>query len=265
MSYTVKKLARLSGISPRTLRFYDEIGLLKPASYGENNYRYYEEEQLLLLQQILFFRELDVPLSDIQGIMSSQDFDKIETLNAHKITLQKRLERTEVLIKTIDKTLSHLKGETKMQPTNIYEGFQEKMQKLTGDFAAEHKKMLFEDGVLSQQEIDTMHHAEEGLKSWQWSDFTEYFAKGEEIHKAFVIALENNLESTSQDVQLLIEKHYDWSSLMSGSLSKQGYYKSYLYIANHTPQISETYAKHHPKLMAYLFAAMKVFAERELN
>ena len=92
MSYTVNKLAKLSGVSPRTLRFYDEIGLLKPAAYGENKYRYYEEEQLLLLQQILFFRELDFPLGDIEGIMSSPDFDKVETLNAHKITLQARLE-----------------------------------------------------------------------------------------------------------------------------------------------------------------------------
>ncbi|WP_232220571.1 MerR family transcriptional regulator [Legionella tunisiensis] len=54
MSYTVKQLAKLSNVSPRTLRFYDEIGLLKPAYYGDNNYRYYEEEQLLILQQILF-------------------------------------------------------------------------------------------------------------------------------------------------------------------------------------------------------------------
>ncbi len=66
MSYTVKKLSKLSGISIRTLRFYDRIGLLRPAFYGENNYRYYEEEQILMLQQILFYRELGFPLSDIQ-------------------------------------------------------------------------------------------------------------------------------------------------------------------------------------------------------
>lgn len=54
MAYTVKKLAKLSGISIRTLRFYDAIGLLKPAYYGDNNYRYYEAEQILMLQQILY-------------------------------------------------------------------------------------------------------------------------------------------------------------------------------------------------------------------
>ncbi len=73
MAYTINQLARLSGVSTRTLRFYDEIALLKPAYYGGNQYRYYKEEQLLMLQQILFFRELGFPLNDIQQIMSSDD------------------------------------------------------------------------------------------------------------------------------------------------------------------------------------------------
>jgi len=55
--HTVKQVAKLSGVSVRALRFYDEIGLLKPAFYGDNGYRYYEKEQLLSLQQILFYRE----------------------------------------------------------------------------------------------------------------------------------------------------------------------------------------------------------------
>ena len=107
MSYTVKQLAKLSGISPRALRFYDEIDLLKPAYYGENHYRHYEEEQLLMLQQILFYRELGFPLSEIQVFMSSPSFDKVETLVAHKATLKNSLEKTKILIKTIDKTVSH--------------------------------------------------------------------------------------------------------------------------------------------------------------
>jgi MerR family transcriptional regulator, thiopeptide resistance regulator len=62
----VKEVARMSGVSVRTLYYYDEIGLLKPAFYGENGYRYYEKEQILRLQQIMFFRELDFKLDDIQ-------------------------------------------------------------------------------------------------------------------------------------------------------------------------------------------------------
>src|SRR5579859_5499209 len=104
--YTVKKLAKLSGISIRTLRFYDEIGLLKPAYYGENGYRYYEEEQLLLLQQILFFRELEFPLSEVKKILGNKSFDKVKTLESHKLILQQNAKRMQQLIQTIDKTIA---------------------------------------------------------------------------------------------------------------------------------------------------------------
>src|ERR1700704_4978621 len=120
MPYTVKKLAQLSGVSVRALRFYDEIGLLKPAFYGDNQYRYYEEEQLLMLQQILFFRELDFPLRDIQRIISSDDFSKLEALNAHKSLLQSNLERTDTLLKTIEKTIAHIRGKLIMRDAEMY-------------------------------------------------------------------------------------------------------------------------------------------------
>src|SRR6476646_3176660 len=110
MRYTVNKLAKLSGVSPRTLRFYDEIDLLKPAFYGDNNYRYYEEEQLLMLQQILFYRELGFSLNVIQKIISSDDFNKIDALISHKQVLAGSLDRTKKLIKTIDQTILHLRG-----------------------------------------------------------------------------------------------------------------------------------------------------------
>ena len=80
MAYTVNKLAKLSGVSVRTLHFYDEIGLLKPAYIGENNYRYYKDEELLVLQQILFYRKLNFSLNDIQRILSDKNFDKIKAL-----------------------------------------------------------------------------------------------------------------------------------------------------------------------------------------
>src|SRR5579872_3009042 len=115
MAYTVKKLAKISGISIRTLRFYDEIELLKPAYYGDNNYRYYEEEQLLMLQQILFYRELGFSLNDIKRIISSNDFNKIDALISHKQILAQNLDRTKKLIKTIDQTILHLRGKITMR------------------------------------------------------------------------------------------------------------------------------------------------------
>lgn len=126
MSYTVKKLAKLSGISIRTLRFYDTIGLLKPAYYGDNNYRYYEEEQILMLQQILFYRELNFSLNDIQRIISSNDFNKVDALISHKQILSQSLDRTRKLIKTIDQTIAHLRGKITMHNEELFSGFAHK-------------------------------------------------------------------------------------------------------------------------------------------
>lgn len=126
MSYTVLKLAKLSGVSIRTLHFYDAIGLLKPAYHGENNYRYYEEEQIFLLQQILFYRELGFSLKDIQCIISSDDFNKIDALLSHKQVLMQNFNRTKQLMKTIDQTIARLRGQITMSDEGLFSGFAHK-------------------------------------------------------------------------------------------------------------------------------------------
>ena len=123
MAYTVKKVAAMSGVSVRTLHFYDETGLLRPAYHGSNGYRYYEEAQLLILQQILFYRELGFELKQIQRILGRTDFEKVEALESHREVLQKRLVCTRRLIETIDQTIQHLKGIKKMKSEEMFAGF----------------------------------------------------------------------------------------------------------------------------------------------
>src|SRR5260370_38441824 len=98
MSYTVKQLAAMSGVSVRTLHFYDETGLLKPAYHGANGYRFYEEAQLLTLQQILFYRELGFELKQIERILGRADLDKVDALQSHRGVLPGNLARTPPLI-----------------------------------------------------------------------------------------------------------------------------------------------------------------------
>src|SRR6185436_513926 len=105
MAYTVKKLAAMSGVSVRTLHFYDEVGLLRPAYHGANGYRFYKEAELLTLQQILFYRELGFELKQIKRILGRSDFDKVTALQTHRKVLRKNLARTRELIVTIDKTI----------------------------------------------------------------------------------------------------------------------------------------------------------------
>lgn len=123
MGYTVKQVAAMSGVSVRTLHFYDEAGLLKPAYLGANGYRFYEEPQLLILQQILFYRELGFELKQIQRILGRADFEKVAALKSHREVLQKNVTRTRQLIETIDKTIEHLKGTKKMKSQEMFAGF----------------------------------------------------------------------------------------------------------------------------------------------
>src|ERR1700745_831125 len=89
MAYTIKQVAAMSGVSVRTLHFYDETGLLPPAYRGGNGYRFYEEPQLLTLQQILFYRELGLELKQIEQILSQPDFEKLAALESHRKVLKK--------------------------------------------------------------------------------------------------------------------------------------------------------------------------------
>ena len=123
MAYTVKQVAAMSGVSVRTLHFYDETGLLKPAYHGANGYRFYEEPQLLTLQQILFYRELGFELRQIQRILGRADFEKAAALQSHRKVLLKNLARTRRLVETIDKTIQHLKGRKKMKSREMFAGF----------------------------------------------------------------------------------------------------------------------------------------------
>ena len=259
MAYTVKKLAKLSGVSVRTLHFYDEIGLLKPAYYGDNHYRYYEEEQLLMLQQILFYRELGSSLNEVQRIIGSNDFDKIAALNAHRQILGQRLERSQELIKTIDKTIAHLKGRTAMKNEEIFSGFDAKKQ-------AEYEKYLVDTGVVTQTELDEM---------WQNVKNPQHFKQIGEglskefatLNKGFVTAIEKGLSPASSEVQALVQMHYQvikrvWAPTWTPTRERYtGLGRLYCEHAD----FQKFFAAYHPELAEFLAAAMKAFADRELT
>jgi DNA-binding transcriptional MerR regulator/quercetin dioxygenase-like cupin family protein len=123
MAYTVKQVAALSGVSVRTLHFYDETGLLKPAYVGTNGYRFYEEPQLLTLQQILFYRELGLELKQIKQVLGRAEFERVAALQSHRQVLEEKVTRTRSLLGTIDKTIAHLKGRKKMTTEEMFVGF----------------------------------------------------------------------------------------------------------------------------------------------
>ena len=115
---TVKEVSELTGISIRTLRYYDEIDLLKPAKVTEAGYRLYDERSLKKLRQIMFFRELEVPLSEIKAIMKDSESDNRKILETQKMMLEMKRNRLNGIIELISDVL---KGEDKMS----FEAFNE--------------------------------------------------------------------------------------------------------------------------------------------
>ncbi len=126
--FTVKQLSRIAGITPRTLRYYDRIDLLKPSRVGTNGYRYYDEVALFKLQQVLLYRELELPLERIREIVDRPGFDPLAALESHKLELARRRARLEHLITTVDDTILHLKGKKEMSDKQLFAAFSEEEQ-----------------------------------------------------------------------------------------------------------------------------------------
>lgn len=132
---TVKEISDITGISVRTLHYYDEIGLLKPTDKSEAGYRLYDDKALETLQQILFFREFDISLRDIKAVMDDPALEKNKILQMQQKMLMAKKERLERLIASIDDIL---KGENRMDfavfsKTEIEEMFQTMLEHMPND------------------------------------------------------------------------------------------------------------------------------------
>ncbi|MFD0826085.1 MerR family transcriptional regulator [Neobacillus sp. M.A.Huq-85] len=127
MEYTVQKLGKLAGISTRTLRYYDEIGILKPARINSSGYRIYGQGEVDRLQQILFYRELGVSLDNIKKIVTAPSFDGAQALREHREKLLEKRAQLEVLIANVEKTIALTEGRLDMSDQEKFEGFKQKM------------------------------------------------------------------------------------------------------------------------------------------
>jgi DNA-binding transcriptional MerR regulator len=127
MEYTVQKLAQMAGISPRTLRYYDEIGILKPARINSSGYRLYGQQEVDRLQQILFYRELGVSLDNISVMMDAPSFDALTALKEHRAKLLAKRQQLDLLLANVDKTIAATEGRITMTDKEKFAGFKQKM------------------------------------------------------------------------------------------------------------------------------------------
>lgn len=127
MEYSINQLAKMAGVTTRTLRHYDQIGLLAPARVASSGYRIYTSEQADRLQQILFYRAAGMELAQIGRILDDAGFDAQQAMQQHLERLLAQRAGLDALIQTARKSLQYTKGETEMNDTEKFEGFKQKM------------------------------------------------------------------------------------------------------------------------------------------
>jgi len=253
MANTVKQVARMSGVSVRTLHFYDEVGLLKPAYVGANGYRFYEEPQLLTLQQILFYRELGLELKQIKRILGRADFEKIAALQSHRKVLRKNLARTQTLIRTIDKTIEHLKGKKKMKSQEMFVGFDPEQQ-------ARHEQYLI--NRFGEKMKERIAQSKIKVKDWKAADWQNAGLAFHQICADLVSAMKRNLPEDSPEVQTIIRRHHGWLKQFWTPTRKSYVGHSQLIVDS---ELRKAYEAHDPLLPEFLALAIQTFAEHGLE
>jgi DNA-binding transcriptional MerR regulator len=245
--FTVKQLSKLAGVTPRTLHHYDAIGLLKPSRVGDNGYRYYGEDAILRLQQILFYRELDIPLDDIKKIMGRRDFDVLGALQSHKDALKKQVTRLNRLINTVDNTINHLKGNNVMSEKAYFEGFNEEEQE---KYALEAEELYGAEGVRASMKKWKGYSAEQKRRIME---------EGSKNYTDMIAAMPKGADSP--EAQGIVErwrKHMDyfWTPKLDQLLALANSY-------NDDPRFKENFVKMHPRLAEFMRDAVKVYVSNQ--
>lgn len=251
--YTVKQVAKLSGVSVRALHHYDEIGLLKPAHIGANRYRYYGEDELLRLQQILIHRELDIPLSEIAAILDAPGFDRLATLQGQRDRLEQEARRYAELVQTIDRTIARLKGDRAMQDADLYKGISPEKQ-------AEYEAWLIDRyGGDMPERIETSRKA--------WAELTEAEQQTlqddlRELEQGLAEGLRRGVPREARSLDPLLERHRAWISRMWGRPCPPEAYAGLadLYLSH--PDFIARYETIETGFAEYLAGAMKAYARR---
>jgi DNA-binding transcriptional MerR regulator len=214
MEYTVQKLGELAGVSTRTLRYYDEIGILKPARINSSGYRIYGEAEVDQLQQILFYRELDVSLESIKKIIAAPSFDSTNALKEHREKLLAKRAQLDKLIANVDKTLAVADGRMIMSNNEKFEGFK---QKMIDDNEAKYGKEIREK--YGDEQVDRSNKKIKGMSEEQYAEIEKL---GKEVVTTLAEAFATG-DPAGELAQKSADLHRKWLSFYWDSYSKEAH------------------------------------------
>lgn len=249
MEYTIQKLGRMAGVSTRALRYYDEIGMLKPARVNSSGYRIYGQSEVDRLQQILFYRELGVSLQEIKAIVTSPSFDGDMTLRDHRKKLLEKREQLDLLIANVDKTLAQREGRIKMTNKEKFEGFKQQM-------IDENEKKYGEE-IRAKYGDEQIDQSNKKFKDMTEEQYTEIENLGAEVLTVLAEAYATG-DPAGELAQRAADLHRQWLSFYWGSYSKEAHAGvAQMYVDDE--RFKAFYDKHQPGGAVFLRDAVLIY------
>ena len=253
MEYTVQKLASLAGISTRTLRYYDEIGILKPARMNSSGYRIYGEKEVDRLQQIMFYRELGVSLKKIQEILTSPFFDRVSALREHHEKLLQKRNQLDLLINNVEKTIAFAEGRIKMSDKEKFEGFKKKMIDENEKKYGKEIREKYGDETIDQSNAKLMNMSEEQYNEMQ--RINAQFMKT--LKEAFEIG-----DPSNEIAQKAVDLHRQWLSYTWPKYNKEAHAGlAQMYVDD--KRFTAYYDKEQPGMAKFLRDAIFIYTGME--
>lgn len=215
MEYTIQKLAKLAGISTRTLRYYDEIGLLRPARVNASGYRIYGTKEVDALQQILFYKEMGLELGQIKEAVHKPDFDNLTTLREHLKRLEEKRHQIDLLIANVTKTIGKEEGRNQMSDKEKFEGFKKELiEKNEKKYGAEIRGKYGND-MVEESNVRLM-----GLSEEQYNRMQEL---GEEIQALLEESVRNHEYVEDEIGEKVAMLHKEWLGFTWPTYSPQAH------------------------------------------
>ncbi|WP_088072718.1 MerR family transcriptional regulator [Gottfriedia luciferensis] len=214
MEYTVQKLGRLAGISTRTLRYYDEINILKPARINSSGYRIYGQAEVDTLQQILFFRELGISLEKIKEIITSPNFNSAKALKEHREQLLDKRKQLDLLIENVEKSIATTEGRMTMSDKEKFEGFKKEMIDENEKKYGKEVREKYGDDVVNKSNQKVLNMTEEQHK--------EVTRLSDELTKTLAEAFKAG-DPTSETAQKAADLHKQWLTFYWSDYSKEAH------------------------------------------
>lgn len=252
MEYTVQKLGRLAGISARTIRYYDEIGILKPARISSSGYRIYGQKEVDLLQQILFYRELGVDLDSIKKIVTAPSFDGAKALREHHIKLLAKREQLDILIKNVEKTIALTEGRIEMTDSEKFEGFKQKL--------IEENEAKYGKEIRGKYGDDVIDKSNAYLNNMSKEDFDRMNSLSEQVLEMLAEAVKTG-DPSGPLGQKAADLHKQWISLCWGHYNKEAHANlAQMYVDDE--RFTAYYDKVQPGAAVFLRDAVKIYTSK---